>query len=102
MYKPPRCNKCEYWRRLPITSGEIGECRYNTPQIDSKGYGYWPYTKSEDFCYKGNPIKSLLTEGDVAKMEKPPKPKPPENEKVSEGLFINAPIPPIIPPKRYE
>lgn len=60
MYKPPRCKDCEYWRKdskVKVKSNKaVGECKKSLPILGPNGYGYWPLTKSDDFCYCGTRI----------------------------------------------
>lgn len=76
MYKPPRCNNCEYWREKPVKRSnspkELGECKATTPQMGPNGYGYWPLTSGDDFCYYGKHIVApMLNESQTKVMEDP-------------------------------
>lgn len=86
MYKPPRCEECEYWREKKPAARSVstvrrGECKASGPDLGPNGYGFWPLTIHNDFCYEGKHEESeLLTEGEKQDMEAPPKPPGPLNE----------------------
>ena len=88
MYKPPRCEKCEYWREEKIARKGIrtGECRASFPSMNNGGYGCWSLTKSDDFCYMGAMIeegnKQLLNEA-----KSPSHPDPPQKRVIQEDIL---------------
>lgn len=50
----------------------MGECRAATPQIGPNGYGCWPLTSGDDFCYYGkHTVAPMLNEAQAQVMENP-------------------------------
>ena len=103
MYKPPRCKICVYWRKESKTHKKrvVGQCKAGLPELGPTGYGFWPMTSENDFCYKGAHIKSpLLTERSSVGSEE----KVILNERVVYSSNVpDKPTPPPAPPvKRYD
>jgi hypothetical protein len=55
------CGECRYW----IVRGKTikGECKRNAALLDPRGYGAWPLTSTEDFCFDGEMKLESLNEG---------------------------------------
>lgn len=67
MFKPARCCDCKYWcedHKVKVKNNKrMGECKKALPTLGSNGYGYWPLTRCDDFCYGGSHKEvSLLNE----------------------------------------
>jgi len=51
-----RCRECKYWlesHKYTRTNKKRGECRKSEPSLGSDGYGYWPLTAYDEFCFAG-------------------------------------------------
>lgn len=59
MSKPEKCCDCEYWvedHKQKRDNKRRGECRKSEPHLGSNGYGYWPMTAYDEFCFAGNKV----------------------------------------------
>lgn len=54
MDSPNKCCDCEYWvLRKSRDNRKRGECRKSEPTLGPSGYGYWPMTAYNQFCFSG-------------------------------------------------
>jgi|WetSurMetagenome_2_1015567.scaffolds.fasta_scaffold342880_2 hypothetical protein len=55
--KPCNCSECEYWlvdtKNKAKDNRKRGECRKSEPSLGPNGYGYWPMTLHNEFCFAG-------------------------------------------------
>lgn len=51
------CGECVYWlEQIRIKSRDNkkrGECRKSEPTLGNNGYGYWPLTAYDEYCFAG-------------------------------------------------
>lgn len=48
-----KCKECKYFvLEKEHQNISIGTCRESCPQMGPQGYGYWPYVKENDYCFK--------------------------------------------------
>jgi len=57
MDRPDNCNDCIYWildeKHKSRDNRKRGECRKSEPSLGPNGYGYWPMTAYNEFCFAG-------------------------------------------------
>ena len=60
------CVACRFWledvRHKSRDNKKRGECRKSEPTLGPNGYGYWPMTTYDEFCFAGEPKVEVLNE----------------------------------------
>jgi hypothetical protein len=63
--RPHSCSECDYWlenTKQTKDNRRRGECRKSEPSLGPDGYGYWPLTIHNEYCFSGKISESMLNE----------------------------------------
>lgn len=88
-----KCGECRFWVKERRNDNKVvGQCKVDGPQMGPNGYGYWPLTDTDEYCFRHElPKKDLLTESEINKMvdsgKIPPKPEPPPKRIIKEDIL---------------
>ena len=57
-----KCCECMYWledKKQVRDNKRRGECKRSEPSLGPNGYGYWPITTYNEFCFAGEKLVTL-------------------------------------------